>query len=41
VYKTTGQIPVAMAGYGPGTANMVSGLICAREEGVPVVAISS
>ena len=41
VYKTTGEIPVAMAGYGPGTANMVSGLICAREEGVPVVAISS
>lgn len=41
VYKSTGEIPVAMAGYGPGTANMVSGLICAREEGVPVVAISS
>jgi acetolactate synthase I/II/III large subunit len=41
VFKTTGEIPVAMAGYGPGTANMVSGLICAREEGVPVVAISS
>ncbi len=41
VFKTTGEIPVVMAGYGPGTANMVSGLICAREEGVPVVAISS
>jgi acetolactate synthase-1/2/3 large subunit len=41
VYKSSGEIPVAMAGYGPGTANMVSGLICAREEGVPVVAISS
>ena len=41
VYRTAGEIPVAMAGYGPGTANMVSGLICAREEGVPVVAISS
>jgi len=41
VFKTTGEIPVVMAGYGPGTANLVSGLICSREEGVPVVAISS
>ncbi|MBC7231564.1 MAG: thiamine pyrophosphate-binding protein [Actinobacteria bacterium] len=41
VYKTAGEIPVVMAGYGPGTANLVSGLICSREEGVPVVAISS
>lgn len=40
-YKSTGEIPVAMAGYGPGTANIVPGLICAREEGVPVVTISS
>lgn len=40
-FKTTGETPVAMAGYGPGTANMISGLINAREEGVPVVAISS
>ncbi len=40
-FKTTGEIPVAMAGYGPGSANMVGGLLCAREEGVPVIAISS
>ncbi len=40
-YKSAGGIPVAMAGYGPGTANIVPGLICAHEEGVPVVAISS
>jgi acetolactate synthase I/II/III large subunit len=41
VYKSAGEIPVAMAGYGPGTANIVPGLLCAREEGVPVVAVSS
>ncbi|MBN1572704.1 MAG: thiamine pyrophosphate-binding protein [Deltaproteobacteria bacterium] len=41
VFKTTGEIPVVMAGAGPGTANLLSGMICAREEGVPVVAISS
>ena len=41
VFKSSGEIPVAMAGYGPGTANIVSGLICAREEGVPVITISS
>jgi acetolactate synthase-1/2/3 large subunit len=41
VYKAGGEIPVAMAGYGPGTANIVPGLLCAREEGVPVIAISS
>lgn len=41
IFKSSGEIPVVMAGAGPGTANMVSGIICAREEGVPVIAISS
>ncbi len=40
VFKTTGEIPVVMSGAGPGTANLVSGIICAREEGVPVIAIT-
>ncbi len=40
VFKTTGEVPVVMAGAGPGTANLVSGIICAKEEGVPVVAIT-
>lgn len=40
-YKTSGVIPVVMAGAGPGMANLVSGVICAREEGVPVVVITA
>jgi len=41
VYKTTGEVPVVMAGAGPGTANLISGIICARAEGVPVIAITA
>lgn len=41
VYKTSGEIPVVMAGAGPGTANLVSGIICAKNEGVPVIAITA
>jgi acetolactate synthase I/II/III large subunit len=41
VYKTTGEIPVVMAGAGPGMANLISGIICARAEGVPVIAITA
>ncbi|MCD6571198.1 MAG: thiamine pyrophosphate-binding protein [Deltaproteobacteria bacterium] len=41
VYKTSGEIPVVMSGAGPGTANLVSGIICAKEEGVPVIAITA
>jgi acetolactate synthase-1/2/3 large subunit len=41
VFKTTGEIPVVMAGAGPGTANLIPGIICAREEGVPVIAITA
>lgn len=40
-YKTSGDIQVVTAGAGPGTANQVSGLITAREEGIPVIAISA
>ncbi len=40
-YKTSGEAQVVMAGAGPGTANQISGIVCAREEGVPVIAISS
>jgi len=39
-YKTSGQVPVVMAGEGPGAANLLSGIICAKEEGVPVIAIT-
>ncbi len=41
VYKTTGRTAVVLAGAGPGTANLVSGIICAHAEGVPVVAVTA
>jgi len=41
VFKTSGQIPVVMAGGGPGTANLVSGIICSMSEGVPVITITA
>ena len=40
-FKTSGKVPVVMAGTGPGTANMISGLIVAHQEGIPVISISS
>ena len=40
-YKTSGKIPVVMAGAGPGTANLMPGILCAKEEGVPVIAITA
>jgi len=40
IYKSSGEIPVVMAGAGPGMANLVSGIICARSEGVPIIAIT-
>jgi len=41
VYKTSGEIPVVLAGAGPGTANLVPGIICAKEEGAPIIAITA
>jgi acetolactate synthase I/II/III large subunit len=41
MYKTTGQVAVVLGNPGPGTANMFPGLVTARHEGVPVLAISS
>lgn len=41
LYKTTGQVAVVLGNPGPGTANMFAGLVTARHEGVPVLAISS
>ncbi len=41
VYKTSGEIPVVMAGAGPGTANLIPGILCAKEEGAPVIAITA
>jgi acetolactate synthase-1/2/3 large subunit len=41
VFKSSGEIPIVMAGGGPGTANLVSGIICSMSEGVPVIAITA
>jgi acetolactate synthase-1/2/3 large subunit len=41
LYKTTGQVAVVLGNPGPGTANLFAGLVTARHEGVPVLAISS
>jgi len=41
VYKTTGAASVVLGNPGPGTANLLPGVITARHEGVPLVAITS
>ena len=41
LYKTTGQVAVVLGNPGPGTANLLPGLVTARHEGVPVLAISA
>jgi acetolactate synthase-1/2/3 large subunit len=39
--RATGEPGVCMAGAGPGTANLLSGIITARSEGCPVIAITA
>jgi acetolactate synthase-1/2/3 large subunit len=39
--RVTGQLGVCMAGAGPGTANLLSGIITAYAEGSPVLAITT
>jgi acetolactate synthase-1/2/3 large subunit len=41
LYKTTGQVAVVLGNPGPGSANLVPGVLTARHEGVPVLAITS
>jgi len=41
LYKTTGQVAVALGNPGPGSANLLPGVITARHEGVPVVVITA
>src|SRR5215469_3398512 len=41
LYKTTGQIAAVLGNPGPGTANLLPGVITARHEGVPVVVITA
>ena len=41
LYKTTGKVAAVLGNPGPGTANLLPGLLTARHEGVPVLAITS
>jgi acetolactate synthase-1/2/3 large subunit len=41
VYKTSGQVAAVLGNPGPGSANLLPGVITARHEGVPVVAITA
>src|SRR5438094_2572923 len=41
LYKTTGQVAAVIGNPGPGSANLLAGVITARHEGVPLVAITS
>ncbi|HYB90170.1 MAG TPA: thiamine pyrophosphate-binding protein [Candidatus Binataceae bacterium] len=41
LYKTTGQTAAVIANPGPGSANLLPGVITARHEGVPVVVITT
>jgi len=41
LYKTTGQVAVVLGNPGPGSANLIPGVITARHEGVPVLVITA
>lgn len=41
LYKTTGQVAAVLGNPGPGSANLLPGIITARHEGVPVIAITA
>jgi acetolactate synthase-1/2/3 large subunit len=41
LYKTTGQVAVVIGNPGPGSANLLAGVITARHEGVPLLALTS
>jgi acetolactate synthase-1/2/3 large subunit len=41
LYKTTGQVAAVLGNPGPGSANLLPGVITARHEGVPVIVITS
>jgi acetolactate synthase I/II/III large subunit len=41
LYKTTGQVAAVLGNPGPGSANLLAGVITARHEGVPMVVITA
>lgn len=40
-YKTTGKVAAVLGNPGPGSANLLAGVVTARHEGVPLLAITS
>ncbi len=41
LYKTSGEVAAVIGNPGPGTANLLAGVVTARHEGVPLLAITS
>src|SRR5262245_30134969 len=41
LYKTTGQVAAVIGNPGPGSANLLAGVITARHEGVPMLVVTS
>jgi acetolactate synthase I/II/III large subunit len=41
LYKTTGQVAATVTNPGPGSANLIPGVINARHEGTPLIAITA
>ncbi len=41
LYKTSGQVSAVLGNPGPGSANLLPGVITARHEGVPVIVITA
>lgn len=41
LYKTTGQVAAVLGNPGPGSANLLPGVLTARHEGVPVLVLSA
>ena len=41
LYKTTGLVAAVLGNPGPGSANLIPGIITAKHEGVPVIAITA
>ncbi len=41
IYKTTGQVAAVLGNPGPGSANLLPGVITAQHEGVPVIVLTS
>lgn len=41
LYKTTGQVSATVTNPGPGSANLIPGIVTARHEGVPLLAITA